>query len=102
MLFQNFVGNSRLAAGLAQDRRVGAAVDQNAGQRDLESRHPLHARGNRVEVHAVAAAHQRAVDVEEIRVLPVPREIPAQFATRASLFCCVFCMIRAARFQPWR
>ena len=75
MLFQNLVGDPRLAAGLAQDRRVRAAMDQNAGQGDLESRHPLHARGHGVVMHPVAAAHQRPVNVEEIRVLLVPYEI---------------------------
>ena len=41
-------GNPGLAAGLAQNRRIGAAVQQNARQRDLESRHALHAGGKRI------------------------------------------------------
>ena len=62
--FQHFSGNASLVAGLAQNRRIRAAMQQNAGQRHLESRHPLHARGKRIEVDAVPAAQQRAVNVE--------------------------------------
>ncbi len=71
----SFGGNPGLAAGLAQNGGIGVAVQQDAAQRDLKARHALHAGGERVQVHAVAAAQQRAVNVEEIGVLPVPGEI---------------------------
>ncbi len=74
-LLQYLGGNARLAAGLAQDGGIGVAVQQDAAQRDLEARHALHAGGEGVEVHAVAAAQQGAVDVEEIGVLPIPGEV---------------------------
>ena len=74
-LFQELGGNSRLVACFAQDRRIGVAVQQDAGQRNLKTRHPMHARGERVNMYPVAAAQKRAVNVEEIGVLPIPGEI---------------------------
>ena len=63
-LFHHCGWNAGLLAGLAQNGCIRAAVQQNARQRDLKPRHPLHAGGKGVEVDAVAAAQQRAVDVE--------------------------------------
>jgi hypothetical protein len=62
----------RPGAGLAQNRGVGAAVQQDAGQRDFKAGYAVHAGGKRVNMHAVAAAQQRAVNVEEISVLRIP------------------------------
>ncbi len=69
---QNLGGNARLAAGFAQDGGIGVPWSSNAGQRDLKARDSLHAGGKRIEVDAVAAAQQRAVDIEQIGILPVP------------------------------
>ena len=44
-LFHHFSGNAGLLAGLAENGRVCATVKQNAGQGNLEPRHPVHAGG---------------------------------------------------------
>jgi len=100
-LLQNLGGNAGLVAGLAQDRRIGASVQQDAGQRDLESRYPLNAGGEGVEMDAVAAAQQRAVDIEQIGVLRVPGKArlngDARFVGRWS------CQhVLEPNRQPWR
>ena len=63
-----------LLARLAQDGCIRAAVQQDAGQRDFKARYPVHAGGKRINMHAVAAAQQRAVDVKQIRILRIPGE----------------------------
>jgi hypothetical protein len=64
-----------MPAWLQASRRIAVSVlpcSRNAGQRDLKSRYPLHAGSEGVDVDAVAAAQQRAVDVEQIGVLRIP------------------------------
>ena len=68
----NFRGNLRLPARIRQDRGVRAPVERDAGHAHLESRDPLDARGKGIKVDAVAAPQQRAVDVEQISILPIP------------------------------
>ena len=38
-------------------------------------------------MYTVAAAQQRAVDIEQIGILRDPRQTPIAMAVRASLFC---------------
>jgi hypothetical protein len=64
--------NPRLVAGIAQNRCIRAAVDGNAVERNLEARDPLNAGGKGIEVDAVGVAQQRAIDVKQIGILPIP------------------------------
>jgi hypothetical protein len=66
--------NAGLLAGFAENGCVGGAVEQNARQRNLKARYPVDAGGEGIEVNAVAAAQQCAVDIEQIGILSVPGE----------------------------
>ena len=83
---QHVGGNARMTACLAQDGGICAAVQHHTGKRDLESGHAPHRCGKRFHMHPVAAAQERAVDVEQVCVLSVPGksrfDCGARFAAR--------------------
>ena len=99
LLFEYFGRDPRLAAGLAQDCCIGISLHCDARQRDLKSGHAPNAPGNGVDMDAVAAAQQRTVDIEQVRILPVPVEIRLD-RNAGFRFCCVFSMIAGSAVSP--
>ena len=74
MRVENGRGDAGAEAGFAKDGRVSISSERNAFKRDFATEDKADGVNEGVEMNAVAAAQERAVDVEEVCVVGVPEE----------------------------
>ncbi len=72
--FENIGWDTGSQTGFVQDGGVCITVQRDTGKRHLKADDPLDRSGDGIEMNAIAAAQERPVDVEEIRVLLIPGE----------------------------